>query len=49
MFSSLYYCKLIAIAMDVAFYEGLKNLGKQIIFKFSKNGELKITEDPKIV
>ena len=33
--------------MDVAFYEGLKNLGKEIIFKFSKIAELKIAKDPK--
>ena len=43
MSSSLYYSKSIVIGMDVAFYEGLENLGKQIIFKF------KIAKDPKII
>ena len=32
--------------MDVAFYEGLKNLGKESIFKFSKIAELKIAKNP---
>ena len=49
MSSYLYYSKSIAIGMDIAFYEGLKTLGKQIIFKFSKNAELKIAKDLKIV
>ena len=49
MYSSLYYSKSIVIGMDVAFYEGLENLEKQIIFKFSKNAELKIPKDPKII